>query len=526
MEQHLSPLLQGFLKRRQAAIAPDQGLDEMVTINDAVGAVAFYYEKVRNVVEFNDEHLLRQNAIRRILSRRLIFQQEQREVAMALLKELVRSRYFRNNAVPVSRVEEIVAILGQFEGVASALRRRNILSDQEQSWLYAMAACAIDETLSPMIEEEALIHLMYGVVVPTIQLSTAQDPGEKIRKMQTYLAVYKVLMKPDIHRLRYFILKNRYPTWHWFGTENPEVLAAQFREVYMSVEDAIHHPLNKKLSISMARFRIPFVVLHTVLKNNTEDLLLDAAALEKEVRRICEGFYNVQRRRLVRRTTRAFVYLFLTKMLLGLGMEIPYDLFFIGVIHWLPVVLNTVVPPIILVSIALSAPKPKKTNTDAIVQAIREIVYSGTERTIFIAQPQKIRRASVAMNALFFIMYTATFVVSFGLVYWVLQELHFNWVSKVVFFAFLSLVTFFAVNLRRSARELIIIRPKLNLITASLDLLILPVMKVGYWLSGNIAKINIFVFIFDVLVEVPLQALIEITEEWFSFIKEKKEELE
>ena len=59
-----------------------------------------------------------------------------------------------------------------------------------------------------------------------------------------------------------------------------------------------------------------------------------------------------------------------------------------------------------------------------------------------------------------------------------------------------------------------------------IESLFLPIVSVGRWLSFNISRINIFVFIFDVLIELPLQALLEITEEWFAFLKEKKEEID
>jgi len=520
----LTSQISGFLRRRQApVVAASEG--EMVTINEAVGALAFYYEKVRTMVEFHDDHLLRQNAIRRILNRRLIFSNSLHDIALALLKELTRSRYLRNNTISEGKVREIEQILGRYEGIADSLRKRGILSDRDQDWLYSIASCAIDEALSPMQEEEALVHLMFEMLEPHIN-----PPGyaeqDKMRKMQIYIAVYKVLMKPNIYRLRYFLLKARFVDWHHGKSTQTEHLAAQFKEVQTTIDEVLENPLNKKLTISLARYRIPFIVLHTILKNNPADILNKPDELDKEVVRICEGLYRVQRRRLVGRTTRAFVYLFITKMALGLSLEIPYDLFVYGTVHALPVAINVLFPPLFLVVIALSAPTPKKDNTEAIVQAVREIVYKEVDHTIFVNQSQRVTRRGLALNVFFAIVYIALFALSFASISWILHLLDFNMVSVVVFYVFLSLVTFFALNLRRSSKDLMIVRRKPSLLGSLIDLMMLPIMKVGYWLSANIAKVNIFVVIFDLLIELPFQAVIEITEEWFSFVREKKDELE
>ena len=58
----------------------DRSPDEStISVSEVSSALAFYYEKIRNIIDYQDEHLLRQSAIKRILNRRLIFQ-ESRDV--------------------------------------------------------------------------------------------------------------------------------------------------------------------------------------------------------------------------------------------------------------------------------------------------------------------------------------------------------------------------------------------------------------------------------------------------------------
>ena len=57
------------------------------------------------------------------------------------------------------------------------------------------------------------------------------------------------------------------------------------------------------------------------------------------------------------------------------------------------------------------------------------------------------------------------------------------------------------------------------------DLYTLPILRAGRWISQKFSKINIFVFVFDFIIEAPFKILVELIEQWFSFIREKKEEI-
>ena len=191
-----------------------------------------------------------------------------------------------------------------------------------------------------------------------------------------------------------------------------------------------------------------------------------------------------------------------------------------------PLLVNILFPPAFMAALVIAVKMPGKENTAKIIQAVNEIVYPDTKREIFAAQRYTARKKSPVMNGIFWILYCALFWLSFWLVAWGLEKLSFNVVSAVIFLVFFCLISFFGLNLRRTIQDLVIVKPKTNLLMPVIESLFLPIVSVGRWLSFNISRINIFVFIFDVLIELPLQALLEITEEWFAFLKEKKEEID
>ena len=53
----------------------------------------------------------------------------------------------------------------------------------------------------------------------------------------------------------------------------------------------------------------------------------------------------------------------------------------------------------------------------------------------------------------------------------------------------------------------------------------MPIVAVGKFLSGNISKINVFIFILDFIIETPFKVIVGIIEDWTKYLKERKEDL-
>ena len=127
---------------------------------------------------------------------------------------------------------------------------------------------------------------------------------------------------------------------------------------------------------------------------------------------------------------------------------------------------------------------------------------------------------------MFNILYAILSALSIGFFTWVLARLDFNIVSGIILFFFLSLVMFFGITLRRMINDLVVVKKRERFLWLFIAQFFDPIMRLGQWLSFKIARINVLIFLFDMLIELPFQAFVDITEEWFSFMKEKKEDLE
>jgi hypothetical protein len=85
-------------------------------------------------------------------------------------------------------------------------------------------------------------------------------------------------------------------------------------------------------------------------------------------------------------------------------------------------------------------------------------------------------------------------------------------------------VTFFAYRIRPTAKEYSV-EDKPGILSPIVDFFMIPVLSVGKFLSSEIGKLNVFILIFDFLIEAPFKLIFEIVEEWINFVKTKKDEI-
>ena len=112
---------------------------------------------------------------------------------------------------------------------------------------------------------------------------------------------------------------------------------------------------------------------------------------------------------------------------------------------------------------------------------------------------------------------------------WILNKFfnffNFNVVDSAIFILFLSLISFFAIRLRKTANELAAVEERDHLVTIIVEFFFFPIIEIGKIISQGISSLNLTAFIFDFLIETPFKTMIKILEEWFAFIRERRQNL-
>lgn len=502
-----------------------------IQVDKIVSKLAFLYEKIRNIVDYKEEHLLRKNAIKRILRRRLGLKTNADSIAAPLIQELIRGGYLENNMVPENKIKKTVGIVNKYILLINYANSGKEREEKERKklldWILSLASCEIEDLFMPRYKDEAMASYMYQIMNRSIVWSSKKMTKEE-KSIQIYIAVQRTLLKSDRDIITYYIFNSYYPSWRDnISDKLIKEVASDIDLIYQTTEDQIDHSLSGKLIRIIKKYIPPFLILYDVIEsksNKAHDILSESKTLENEVQEACQKRYSETRKKLRRSSIRSIIYIFLTKTLLALALEVPYDFFMASKVNYLPLGVNIIFHPLLLFFIALSIKVPAEKNTEKIFDIIRRVIYKGEEE-IMVEKVRETVGRNIFINFLFNLIYFVAFIISFGLLIFLLLKLNFNSVGIIIFLLFLSLVSFFGIRNRESVRELIVVGEREGIITTIVDFFAIPVIRMGRWISLNFSRINVFVFIFDFIIEAPFKAFIEIIEDFSSFIREKKEEI-
>jgi hypothetical protein len=294
------------------------------------------------------------------------------------------------------------------------------------------------------------------------------------------------------------------------------------------VQSAMHDPIGDSLSRYVRGQTAPFFVIRDFFLEygvKARQIIENQEEFEQKLAEVANVRYHEIGTKVRRAVVRSIIYIFLTKMVFALALEAPFDIFITKHVEYLALAINTIFPPILLFLVAGFVTLPGPDNTRRLVDRIKTIMYHfdtlKDEKDIFHVKPKAQRPL---LTGIFSLLYFITFVISFGCISYVLTRLHFNIASQIIFVFFVTLVSFFAYRIRVSAKEYEIIDGQ-GFLTPIVDFFFLPILRVGHILSREIAKINVFIFFFDFILEAPLKVIFEVVEEWVRFVRTKKEEI-
>ncbi|MEO6509279.1 MAG: hypothetical protein ABIO02_04960, partial [Patescibacteria group bacterium] len=124
----------------------------------------------------------------------------------------------------------------------------------------------------------------------------------------------------------------------------------------------------------------------------------------------------------------------------------------------------------------------------------------------------------------FTVFYSMTFLITLYLIYLALSYLNFNLISKIIFIFFVSVISFFSYRIKSVVNEYKL-EEKEGVLTPIVDFFFIPIVSIGKFLSSEVARFNFFTVIFDFFIEAPFKMLIQVVEEWISFVRARKEEI-
>jgi hypothetical protein len=528
----LSPKTQKLIQLYQnwfQSLQPKEG-ETTIHVDEVALKVASFYEKIRGVVDWREEHLLRKTAIERILKRRLFLMKDGENIAEPFVYELIRGGHFPNNLIPESKIAEVQRVLDKYifilKKTSGGLPSRKQQKIQFSIWLLEIAASEIEETLAPPIRERALIEYMFETLREKIIIREAEGMTEEEKNNQIYIAAEQALFRLDPPMIRYHLLRRNFPHWENLSQEELERIAENIYSIKENLEKSLHHPLKDKFYKICKQHSTPYLVLGDIISTDpagAKEILENPETLEELIKQSYARRMAKLRAKMGRAALYSTLSILITKMLLAFAIELPLDKYLAGGIEPANLAINILGPPFLMFFLVLSIRPPKKENLQRLIMEVMKIVYQQEgKETLLVRSPKK---AGLGLRVAVGFFYLLTFVVSFGAIIWLLQELGFSPVSTAIFLMFVSLISFAGVQIREKAKELQVTEEKATFLTFVIDAFSLPYLQFGRWLSSQLEKYNFIMIIFNSLIDMPFQIFTEFLEQWSSFLKEKREEI-
>lgn len=502
--------------------------EDVIKVSDTVAVAASAYEVIRNTLEYDDEHLLRRNAIRRILKRRL-GEADSQKLADKLLRELIWAKYLPNKRVPNAQIGVVANILEKYKRMFGALEEDTREGQQQYDWLLDVLSTEIEYQVAPPCVDESLASFAYQALKERARFETKLIRDED-RDLQLYIAIHRAVLKSNQATLRYRLLTLYYPNWRTASSDDPVVheVSLQLQTVIDSVDGQIRHPAADAVFRFVRRHAIVFHLISDIAKDNPQAFSTavasgDTGKLDTALSAAANERYGIFRSRLSRTVVRAAFFLLLTKSILAFLVEYPYEVFVLHTTDYLPLAVNILFPPLLLAFVGLTVRIPKKKNTEKILEEAHAFLGIGEDLNFLFKQKRP--WSSGPMFVVFHLLYLAVFVLTIVLIASGLRSLAFNSLSIFFFLFFLSLVAYFGLRIRNTRREYLVMDTSTGFLGILGDMIFLPIVRAGRWIALRAPKVNIFLFFFDFIIEAPFKATIDVIESWVAFLREKREEI-
>lgn len=492
--------------------------------NERVMNSALWYEKFRRAMEYQEDHLIFKNAIARIAKRQYAFSFSIKTEQMfdGLMSELAWADYINLDTLTEEQVRKIKLIISRYLEVLRHARTKSIENDIQKT-IFNWMACEVDELLFGRKDQDLLIDYTYFCLKDNIKYDS-HSYHEKEHEVQLKLAILTLVFKPDYSYAQFWIIKKMFPDFTNFSLERAKEIGVHFDNILSQTEKVFKNSYGKDYLSYVKKHIAPFILIKELpaYQSNLSNLFGDSNRFKDTLINVYDNLLQKTQEKVWRGTIRALIFIFLTKISLAFLIEMPYDQYIKGSIDYLPLMVNIGLPPLLMLFAGLSVKTPPSKNRQMVGNAITNlIIYQKIDSKPFYIGRKKLSALDTFFNVLYIIFNIAIII---GVILF-LFKIGFNIVSISLFFIFVSAVSFFAFRIRNIALELMIQNHRDNIFISIVEFVFLPFILIGKLLSAALTKSNPFTITLDFLIEAPLKTILKITNSWFKFIRQKKDDL-
>ncbi len=538
----LTPEVKNLINNYLNALEEIEPRGEISTIqvDEIASKVAVFYEKIRKIIDWKEEHLLRRGAIERILKRRLIGELSNssflptthpEKMAEPLIMELIRGGHFPNDNIARYKIKEVENILKKYIYILDNNPLAKTVKVKEKinfyGWIIEICACEIEETLGQPAKENLLLNFMTQILNKKIHLEKNFKISEEEKIIQTYIASHRTLYELDAPIIAYHLIKVYYP--HWIEAEK-DLLKKVTENILIirdKVENDLNHPHSNKFRKICEKYDTVFLIIGDILNNlpRKKEIIEEKLSNPDILKNMIKKIYNERLSTLKNRLQRAAVYSTLS-ILVASGVslflvEVPIAKLIYGQFSFLAITVDLLLPALVMFFLVIAIKLPPEENLNRVIKEIFSVIYSHFDDEVYYIRIQK---RGFLVNVIIKGLYIITSLASLALIFWLFWLARIPITSLIVDTLNVSMVVFAGLIIRQRAKELTI-EEKRGGWEFLLDILSVPVAKLGQWLSNKWREYNIISVFLTTLIDMPFSSIVEFIESWSNFIRDKKAEL-
>lgn len=469
---------------------------------DTVSQIARIYEIARNALEYRAQHLVRRAAIERILKRQMVFDQSSLRLTAQLRQELQWARYI--SYVELERVN--------WPTIEKIIAKHAAENAQDHAWLMGLISAEIEDAINPNPDYSRFTYFAFHSLR---QLIKAQEAD---LDLLLFVAVDKLYAQSDEQQI----------SFHLYQLISSQAPGNTLAETYRQFHLARSNPLLNPLTAVVRKHIGPLVLIRDMYFAQPTKFavwLQDPEAFKAEANQVLTKQLSLLQGRISTAAFRSLVYIFLTKMILGIGIEVPVELALKGRIGYPILAVNLLTPVVIMRLLTLNIKLTDETQRQLLIDRSWQIVSEFESKPLQNDFVYSLRQRTGKLGlGLFYLLYALLFVFVYWVIYRGLSAIGFSFLNVVVFIFFVGIVSFFAVFIRQNSQ--VYQYKRLHTATTGLlDLLLLPFVVLGSWVSKGVSRLNFLAFIFDFILEAPIKLLLKVLDGWAQFLSFKRDEV-
>ena len=489
-------------------------------IDTRLSAYIERYEKLRNIVGFQEESVWRRYAIERIIKRKLFFSVQNTLNVQDLVEELVLANYISESQATAETITRIDSSIRKYVRAYDAFKPKgkHTAKNEIQRWFLGIMAVEIEDALSLLDHDQALVECMVKELSNRLGSSFRQI-SQTDRDFLLLMAVCHTLLKAKHEVVAYFIIKRLHPEW----LSIPTYTTSQSDEVW-TLRDLLVRYERSSFYSQVTRVVKPYSVVFTVFDEVLKKHYGKIDQLREKTRTVIHEIYNTLQRKVKRQLWHSFVYLFLTKLILVFLIEIPYDLWQHGFLRYAQVGINVAAPIFLLFVLTIGIRVGSEANTSLLIEEVYKLMTDDKSDLESIVKPHLERSLSrmVLFKFLLIVGYGATYG---GMIYLLLRY-DFSIVGGFFFVLFITLVTYLAVRIRFITERFQVVTVRGSVGRGILYFFALPMLMSGKWVIQRFSKYNIILLIFDLLFEAPYKTLVFLFRDFSDYAEEERRRIE